>query len=139
MFIWLGNLQRLGWKSLYGRKEFRSFNFCFKNFKKINFRREKSNKPYFELNNLDERNILSQVKSPFIVELHYAFQDEKKFYLVLEFINGGLNQKGDLFSHLNKSTKFTQERVIFYAAEIVSALEELHSNNIIYRLLKKGI
>lgn len=91
------------------------------------------------MNNLDERNILSQVKSPFIVELHYAFQDEKKFYLVLEFINGGLNQKGDLFSHLNKSTKFTQERVIFYAAEIVSALEELHSNNIIYRLLKKGI
>jgi p70 ribosomal S6 kinase len=35
-----------------------------------------------------ERNILEAVKSPFIVELFYAFQTNGKLYLILEYLSG---------------------------------------------------
>ena len=44
-----------------------------------------------------ERNILADVRHPFIVELYYAMQTEGKLYLVLEFVRGG-----DLFTRLSR-------------------------------------
>ena len=44
-----------------------------------------------------ERNILADIKHPFIVELFYAMQTEGKLYLVLEFVQGG-----DLFTRLSR-------------------------------------
>lgn len=44
-----------------------------------------------------ERNILVDVRHPFIVQLHYAFQTEGKLYLILDFLRGG-----DLFTRLSK-------------------------------------
>ena len=41
-----------------------------------------------------------------------------------------------MFEHLRSSQKFDEKRVRFYAAEIILALEYLHSKNIIYRDLK---
>jgi serine/threonine protein kinase len=75
-----------------------------------------------------ERDILEKIKNPFIVDLHYAFQTEDKLYFVMDFLNGG-----ELFWHLRKDVKFSEKRAYFYAAEIVCALECLHSNGIIYR------
>ena len=69
--------------------------------------------------------------SPFIVQLHYAFQTPEKLYFVMEFLVGG-----ELFYHLRKEKKFTEERTVFYAAEITLAIECLHKNNVIYRDLK---
>ena len=43
---------------------------------------------------------------------------------------------GTLFFHLKKNRRFTESEVIFYAAEIIIALEFLHSKKIIYRDLK---
>ena len=43
---------------------------------------------------------------------------------------------GELFLHLRKSYKFTEDRARFYVAEILLALEYLHSQGIIYRDLK---
>jgi len=37
-----------------------------------------------------ERYILENMKSPFIVQLHYAFQTIDKLFLVLDFMQGGL-------------------------------------------------
>lgn len=51
--------------------------------------------------------------------------------MVLDFEVGG-----SLFYHLNKHKRFTEREVMFYAAEIVLALEYLHSNHILYRDLK---
>lgn len=78
-----------------------------------------------------ERDILSDVKHPFIVTLHYAFQTEGKLYLVLEFLRGG-----DLFTRLSKEVMFTEEDVKFYLAELALALDHLHTLGIIYRDLK---
>lgn len=54
--------------------------------------------------------------------MHYAFQTADKLYLVLEFYQGG-----ELFTHLYKLEKFVEEQVRFYIAEIIVALEQLHS------------
>ncbi len=78
-----------------------------------------------------ERNILANINHPFIVGLHYAFQTEGKLYLVLDFLRGG-----DLFGRLAKEIMFTEEDVKFYMAELVLALDHLHSLGIIYRDLK---
>jgi len=40
-----------------------------------------------------------------------------------------------LFFHIAKERKFSEHRSRFYAAEITLALEFLHSNNVVYRLV----
>jgi len=78
-----------------------------------------------------ERKILEKVDHPYIVHLHYAFQDEKKLYFVTEFMQGG-----ELFYHLRREGVFRESRAKFYACEIILALQHLHENNCIYRDLK---
>ena len=41
-----------------------------------------------------------------------------------------------MFYHLNKHKRFTESEVRFFAAEIILALEYLHSKKILYRDLK---
>jgi len=53
---------------------------------------------------------------------------QEKLYFVLDYVNGG-----ELFFHLQRERKFSEQRARFYAAEIASALEYLHSLDIIYR------
>ena len=78
-----------------------------------------------------ERHILEAVQHPFLAGLCFAFQSETKLYLVLEYLNGG-----ELFFHLKKAGRFSEDRARLYAAEIVLALGHLHSLGIIYRDLK---
>lgn len=51
--------------------------------------------------------------------------------MLLEYVIGG-----ELFSHLRKAGRFTNDITRFYASEIVLAIEYLHSKDIIYRDLK---
>ena len=51
--------------------------------------------------------------------------------MVLDYVNGG-----ELFFHLKKDGKFSENRVRLYAAEIGSALMHLHNVDIVYRDLK---
>ncbi|KAJ1562726.1 camp-dependent protein kinase catalytic subunit [Nowakowskiella sp. JEL0078] len=69
--------------------------------------------------------------SKFMVELFGSFQDEGHLYMVLEFVSGG-----DMFSHIRKYRRFDENIARIYAAELVVALEYLHSRHIIYRDLK---
>ncbi|SMR45750.1 unnamed protein product [Zymoseptoria tritici ST99CH_1E4] len=80
-----------------------------------------------------ERTILESVnRHPFVVKLYYAFQDQEKLYLILEYAQGG-----ELFHHLAMERMFTEEVAAFYMAEMVLALEHLHQNvRVIYRDLK---
>lgn len=43
---------------------------------------------------------------------------------------------GELFSHLRKAGRFTNEMTRFYASEILLAIEYLHAKDMIYRDLK---
>lgn len=78
-----------------------------------------------------ERNILSKASCPFIVQLHYAFQNETKFYLCMEYIPGGT-----LFDHMKLAGTIPPDELKLYTAEIAIALHHLHVNNIVYRDLK---
>jgi len=79
----------------------------------------------------NEKNVLRQINHPFIVRLFNSFKDSKSLYLLLEFIPGG-----ELFNYIRRSGKLTSEVSRLYAAEIVLALEHLHSKRILYRDLK---
>ena len=78
-----------------------------------------------------ERSILCEIRHPYIVRLRFAFQSEDKLYLVTDYYNGG-----SLFYHLRKSRYFAEDRAKFYAAQLLSALDHLHQQHIIYRDLK---
>lgn len=78
-----------------------------------------------------ERKVLGSINNPFIMKMHYGFQNETNLYFVMDFVNGG-----ELFFHLGKERRFSIARSKFYSAEILLALEHLHSKGIIYRDLK---
>ncbi|KAJ1649206.1 hypothetical protein IWQ61_009634, partial [Dispira simplex] len=78
-----------------------------------------------------ERAILEDVRHPFVVRLFYAFQTAECLYLILEYASGG-----ELFHHMNVERMFTERVARFFTAEIVLALEHLHTLGIIYRDLK---
>ncbi|KAK4833269.1 hypothetical protein QYF36_001811 [Acer negundo] len=78
-----------------------------------------------------ERDILTKIDHPFIVQLKYSFQTKYRLYLVLDFINGG-----HLFFQLYHHGLFREDLGRFYAAEIVSAVSHLHENGIMHRDLK---
>jgi serine/threonine protein kinase len=80
-----------------------------------------------------ERQILESVnRHPFVVKLFYAFQDQEKLYLILEY-----GQGGELFHHLNTEKMFSECTAAFYMAEMVLALSHLHDTlGVVYRDLK---
>ncbi|KAK0734390.1 kinase-like domain-containing protein [Lasiosphaeria miniovina] len=80
-----------------------------------------------------ERQILESVnRHPFVVKLYYAFQDQEKLYLILEY-----GQGGELFTHLSTEKMFPEQTAAFYLAEMVLALSHLHQNlGVVYRDLK---
>ncbi|ORY89957.1 kinase-like domain-containing protein [Syncephalastrum racemosum] len=78
-----------------------------------------------------ERQILEEVNHPFIVQLLYAFQTEERLYLILQYAMGG-----ELFSQMASEHMFSENVARFYIAELVVALEHLHSLGIVYRDLK---
>lgn len=79
----------------------------------------------------NERSILNSVNNPFIVKLYRSFQDDRNLYMLLDYAPGG-----ELFSHLRRAGKFSNDTTRFFASEIVHALEYLHSLDIVYRDLK---
>jgi serine/threonine protein kinase len=78
-----------------------------------------------------EKNILARFQFPFIVNLICTFQDEYHVYLLEEFVVGG-----EMFSHLRRAGRFSNEMTKFYAAQITLTLAQLHKHDIIYRDLK---
>ncbi|EGW30855.1 ribosomal protein S6 kinase and related protein [Spathaspora passalidarum NRRL Y-27907] len=81
---------------------------------------------------VNEKNILEMVNHPNIVKLYYAFQDNNKVYLILEYLDGG-----ELFHHLALERFMTEKNASYYIAQMVLALRYLHVNlKVIYRDLK---
>ncbi|KAG7941678.1 hypothetical protein I3843_16G056600 [Carya illinoinensis] len=80
---------------------------------------------------LAERNILITVRNPFVVRFFYSFTCRDNLYLVMEYLNGG-----DLYSLLRNVGCLEEDVARIYVAELVLALEYLHSLGIVHRDLK---
>eukprot|EP00291_Cryptomonas_curvata_P009031 CAMPEP_0172187886 /NCGR_PEP_ID=MMETSP1050-20130122/21598_1 /TAXON_ID=233186 /ORGANISM="Cryptomonas curvata, Strain CCAP979/52" /LENGTH=301 /DNA_ID=CAMNT_0012862281 /DNA_START=114 /DNA_END=1015 /DNA_ORIENTATION=- len=82
---------------------------------------------------LTEREILATVDNPFIVTLYYCFQSPDHLFLVMDYCAGG-----EFFRMLKsqRDRRIPEEWVKFYGAEVLLALEYLHSCGFIYRDLK---
>ncbi|CAF2502995.1 unnamed protein product [Rotaria sp. Silwood2] len=79
-----------------------------------------------------ERQVLEAIRQiPFLVSLHYAFQSDAKLHLVMDYVSGG-----ELFTHLNKRQRFSEQDAKIYIAELTLALGQLHKLGIIYRDIK---
>ncbi|XP_058209846.1 serine/threonine-protein kinase AtPK2/AtPK19-like [Rhododendron vialii] len=78
-----------------------------------------------------ERDILTKIEHPFVVQLRYSFQTKYRLYLVLDFVNGG-----HLFFQLYHHGLFREDLARIYTAEIALAVSHLHANGIMHRDLK---
>ena len=78
-----------------------------------------------------EREFLSKLHHPFIVNMNCAFQDYDNLYLVMDLLTGG-----DLRYHLCRIRKFTEEETKFFISNLLLGLEYIHNNNIIHRDIK---
>jgi beta-adrenergic-receptor kinase len=97
--------------------------------KMLNKRRVKMKKA--EALCLQERNIMAQVSSPYVVCLKYAFTSKDDLYLILDLMTGG-----DLGFHLSKKGRFTVKESKYYSARTILGIAALHERNIVYRDLK---
>ncbi|KAG2305098.1 hypothetical protein Bca52824_033749 [Brassica carinata] len=80
---------------------------------------------------LAERDILINVHNPFVVRFFYSFTCRENLYLVMEYVNGG-----DFFSLLKGIGCLEEPVARVYIAEVVLALEYLHSEGVVHRDLK---
>ncbi|KAI9380966.1 hypothetical protein POPTR_015G035600v4 [Populus trichocarpa] len=80
---------------------------------------------------LAERDILISVRNPFVVRFFYSFTCRENLYLVMEYLNGG-----DLYSLLRNLGCLDEDVARVYIAEVVLALEYLHSLHVVHRDLK---
>ena len=85
---------------------------------------------------MNEIQLLSYIKSDFVINAHYAFQDKEFLYLILDLLLGG-----DLRYHMNKRRKsmegkFSEEVTKFFIACLILALEDTHALNIVHRDIK---
>ncbi|PKI84372.1 serine/threonine-protein kinase dbf2 [Malassezia vespertilionis] len=80
---------------------------------------------------LTERDILTATRSPWLVRLLYAFQDDSHVFLAMEYVPGG-----DFRTLLNNSGVLREEHARFYIAEMFVAVNELHKLGYLHRDLK---
>ena len=69
-----------------------------------------------------ERDVLAGMDHPFIVKMHRSFQTADQLHLVLDYL-----PNGDLSHHLDQKGFFGEDEVKFYVAEVILAIEHLHS------------
>ena len=82
---------------------------------------------------MGERRILSKIHHSFIVNMYFSFQDYDNLYLIMDLLSGG-----DLRYHLShkKPQTFNEIQTKFFIANIIIALEYIHSQKIIHRDIK---
>ena len=78
-----------------------------------------------EINSLKELNHLN------IIELYEILEDEKNYYLILEYMTGG-----ELFSYIIKNEKLNEEITSYFLYQIIKGIQSIHDKKICHRDLK---
>jgi len=78
-----------------------------------------------------EVEIQSHLSHPNILRMYGYFYDQERVYLILEYA-----AKGELYKELQKFHHFSEEIAACYLFDVASALQYLHSKNVIHRDIK---
>ena len=78
-----------------------------------------------------ERDLLSKMNHPFIINMHFSFQDFDYLYIAMDLLTGG-----DLRYQIFKHKLFYEDQTKFFISCIILSLEYIHTNNILHRDLK---
>jgi len=78
-----------------------------------------------------EKELLMKLRHPNIARCYGTFADEDYLYLMLELVLGG-----ELYGRIKNDQVLDAYAVAFYTANIVLALEYIHSKRVLYRDLK---
>lgn len=70
---------------------------------------------------LNEKKILSCINFTFIATFSSSFKDNANLFILLEFIPGG-----EMFKHLVKNNRFSENLSRFYCSQVILAVEYLH-------------
>jgi len=82
-------------------------------------------------NRKKEIKILKQLDHPNIVKLYDVYEEDKKCYMVFEYVPGG-----ELFDYMIKVGRLTEEEARKLMRQVISAIEYCHSLLIVHRDLK---
>ena len=78
-----------------------------------------------------EIDILRKISHPNITNIFEIFEDSKKYYVIMEFLEGG-----ELFDAITSIGSFSEESACQVMKQILSAIYYLHSSCIVHRDLK---
>merc|ERR1712139_159617 len=78
-----------------------------------------------------ERNLMQQINHPFAVNMFGSFKDDRYVFIVMEVVSGG-----EMFTHLRRARKFSDEQSKFYGLIVAEIFGHIHESNIIHRDLK---
>ena len=85
----------------------------------------------YDKNNIEK--ILKNINNEFIINISLCFETQEKIYFYYDYI-----QNEDLFYYINNNSNenndtINEEKIKFYIASIILALEHLHKNEITFR------
>ena len=80
---------------------------------------------------LKEIEILKKIEHPSIIKIYEYYTDDVNFYIITEYIGGG-----ELYDAIVKCKKFNEQKAAFIIKQILSALNYLHSYDIVHRDIK---
>ncbi|CAG9767567.1 unnamed protein product [Ceutorhynchus assimilis] len=80
----------------------------------------------------EERNIMAFSNSPWLTSLQYSFQDSSYLFYIMDYHPGG-----DLLGLLHrKGGSLPESAALFYIAELILALDDLHNMGYVHRDIK---
>ena len=78
-----------------------------------------------------EMSILKQMDHPNVIKTYEIISDSLRYYIIMEYCS-----EGELFDHIVKESRFSEEKSAFYFYQIISGIEYIHSKHICHRDLK---